>query len=78
MLATEHLIDRGLVKTGFYADIIVFDPATIIDQATYQEPNKLSTGVDYVLVNGQIEFDHGTLTGVKAGHALRGPGWKGR
>ena len=74
----EHLIDRGLVKTGFYADIIVFDPATIIDQATYQEPNKLSTGVAYVLVNGQIEFDHGTLTGVKAGHALRGPGWKGR
>jgi N-acyl-D-amino-acid deacylase len=71
-----HLMDRGLIKTGFFADLTIFDPATIIDEATYQEPNKLSKGVDYVLVNGQIEFDHGALTGVKAGHALRGPGWK--
>jgi dihydroorotase/N-acyl-D-amino-acid deacylase len=74
----EHLVDRGLIKTGFYADITVFDPATIIDEATYQEPNKLSKGVDYVLVNGQVEFDHGTVTGVKSGRPLRGPGWVGR
>ncbi len=73
----EHLLDRGLIKTGFYADITVFDPATIIDEATYQDPNKLAKGVDYVLVNGQVEFDHGELTGVKAGRALRGQGWAG-
>ena len=73
----EHLADRGLIRTGFYADITIFDPATIIDEATYQEPNKLSKGVDYVLVNGQVEFDHGALTGVKAGRVLRGPGWTG-
>jgi N-acyl-D-amino-acid deacylase len=73
----ERLLDRGLIKTGFYADITVFDPATIIDEATYQDPNKLAKGVDYVLVNGQVEFDHGNLTGIKAGRALRGQGWAG-
>jgi dihydroorotase/N-acyl-D-amino-acid deacylase len=74
----EHMTGRGLIKTGFYADITIFDPATIIDEATFQEPNKLSKGVDYVLVNGQVEFDHGSLTGAKAGRALRGPGWTGQ
>jgi len=73
----EHLLNRGLIKIGFYADITVFDPATIVDEATYQEPNQLSKGVDYVLVNGQIEFEHGSLTGAKAGRALRGQGWTG-
>ena len=73
----EHLLNRGLIKTGFYADITVFDPATIVDEATYQEPNQLSKGVDYVLVNGQVEFEHGSLTGAKAGRALRGQGWTG-
>lgn len=73
----EHLLNRGLIKIGFYADITVFDPATIVDEATYQEPNQLSKGVDYVLVNGQIEFEHGSLTGAKAGRALRGQGWAG-
>jgi len=73
----EHLLNRGLIKIGFYADITVFDPAIIVDEATYQEPNQLSKGVDYVLVNGQIEFEHGSLTGAKAGRALRGQGWTG-
>jgi N-acyl-D-amino-acid deacylase len=73
----EHLVDRGLLKTGFYADITIFDPATIIDKATYAKPTELSEGVDYVIVNGEVEYDHGTLTGVKAGRALRGPGWPG-
>lgn len=74
----EHLVDRGLVKTGYFADITVFDPATIINEATFAEPNKPSQGVDYVLVNGQLEYDHGKLTGAKAGRALRGPGWSPR
>lgn len=73
----EHLTNRGLIKTGFYADITIFDPATIIDRATYTEPTKASEGVDYVFVNGQLEFDHGTLTGAKGGRALRGPAWHG-
>jgi N-acyl-D-amino-acid deacylase len=71
----EHLTDRGLLKPGFYADITIFDPATIIDQATYANPAQISKGVDYVIVNGQLEYDHGALTGAKAGRALRGPGW---
>jgi N-acyl-D-amino-acid deacylase len=71
----EHLIDRGLIKVGFYADITVFDPASIIDDATYKNPNQLSKGVDYVVVNGQVEFERGSLTGRQAGRALRGQGW---
>ncbi len=73
----EHLTNRGLLKTGFFADITIFDPATIIDHATYEKPTELSTGVDYVFVNGQLEFDHGKLTGVTTGRALRGQGWTG-
>ena len=73
----EHLTNRGLIKTGFYADITIFDPAKIIDRATYTEPTKISEGVNYVFVNGQLEFDHGTLTGAKGGRALRGPAWHG-
>ena len=71
----EHLANRGLIKTGFYADVTVFDPATIIDRATYENPAQLSEGVDYVFVNGQLEYDHGKLTPAKAGRALRGLGW---
>ncbi|MGH9711810.1 MAG: D-alanyl-D-alanine carboxypeptidase/D-alanyl-D-alanine endopeptidase [Candidatus Acidiferrales bacterium] len=73
----EHLPDRGLLKLGFFADVTIFDPATIIDQATYANPVQLSKGVDYVIVNGQIEYDHGALTDAKGGRALRGPGWHG-
>jgi N-acyl-D-amino-acid deacylase len=73
----EHLTDRGLLKIGFFADVTVFDSATIIDEATYANPAQLSKGVDYVFVNGQLEYDHGALTGAKAGRALRGPGWQG-
>ncbi|HEV2304213.1 MAG TPA: D-aminoacylase [Candidatus Acidoferrales bacterium] len=73
----EHLVGRGLLKPGFYADVTVFDPKTIIDKATYAHPNVLSRGIDYVFVNGQLEFEHGKLTGATAGRALRGPGWRG-
>jgi len=72
----EHLTDRGLIVPGFYADITVFDPATIIDRATYADPTRVSEGVDFVFVNGQLEYDHGKITGVRAGRSLRGPGWK--
>jgi dihydroorotase/N-acyl-D-amino-acid deacylase len=70
----EHLRDRGLLKPGFFADITIFDPATIIDKATYAEPAQLSLGVKYVLVNGQLTFADGKLTGTNAGRALRRTG----
>lgn len=73
----EHLTDRGLIKIGYFADITVFNPKTIIDRATYTDPNQVSQGVDDVFVNGQLEYDHGKLTGAKAGDPLRGPGWDG-
>lgn len=73
----EHLQDRGILAVGNFADIVVFDPATIIDHATYTQPDLLSTGVDDTIVNGQIEYDRGKLTGIAAGRALRGRGWQG-
>jgi dihydroorotase/N-acyl-D-amino-acid deacylase len=72
----ERLIDRGLLKVGYFADIAVFDPATIIDLATYTQPAQMSKGVKYVFVNGQLEFEDGKLTGVTAGKPLRGPGYE--
>jgi N-acyl-D-amino-acid deacylase len=74
----EHLYERGLLRPGFYADVTVFDPTTIHDTATYEHPASLSQGIDWVFVNGQLEFDHGQLTGAKAGRALRGQSWTGR
>jgi len=72
----ERLRDRGLLKTGYFADITLFDAAAIQDRATYENSTQLSEGVKYVFVNGQLEFENGTLTGVAAGKALRGPGWR--
>ncbi|HTF26670.1 MAG TPA: D-alanyl-D-alanine carboxypeptidase/D-alanyl-D-alanine-endopeptidase [Candidatus Limnocylindria bacterium] len=71
----EHLESRGLLKPAFFADITIFDPRTIIDHATFANPDQLSEGIDYTVVNGQIEYDHGKLTGAAAGHVLRGRGW---
>jgi N-acyl-D-aspartate/D-glutamate deacylase len=71
----ERLRDRGLLKEGFFADITIFDPATISDKATYENPAQISEGVKYVFVNGKLEYEDGKLTGSKAGRVLRGPGW---
>ena len=68
----EHLTGRGLLKGGFYADVTIFDPAAIIDRATYADPNQVAKGVKYVLVNGQLEWEDGKLTGATAGRVLRG------
>jgi dihydroorotase/N-acyl-D-amino-acid deacylase len=70
-----HLADRGLLKAGFFADVVVFDPAAIRDVATFEDPNRLSTGVRYVLVNGELVLDDGRQTAARPGRALRGPGW---
>jgi N-acyl-D-amino-acid deacylase len=69
-----HLVHRGMIATGFYADITIFNPDTIIDRATYAQPTLVSEGIDYVLVNGSVEYEHGKLTGAMAGHPLRGSG----
>ncbi|WP_241505788.1 N-acyl-D-amino-acid deacylase family protein [Parahaliea mediterranea] len=68
--------DRGLLRKGYYADIVVFDPAAITDHATYTEPHQLSTGVDHVLVNGVPVLRNGVHTGAKPGRAVRGPGYR--
>ncbi len=72
----ERLVDRGLLKKGYFADITIFDPASIKDMATYSQPSQISQGVKYVFVNGQLEFEDGKLTGLISGRPLRGPGWK--
>jgi N-acyl-D-amino-acid deacylase len=72
----EHLNGRGMIQEGFFADITIFDPAAILDKATYAEPTQLSVGVKYVFVNGQLTWADGKLTGANAGRALLGPGAK--
>jgi len=69
-----HIFDRGLLRPGMWADVTVFDPATIIDHATYMKPHQYSTGVEYVLVNGKIVLAKGQHSGVRAGVILYGPG----
>lgn len=68
--------DRGLLREGMYADIVVFDPQTVADRATYEEPHQLSVGVPYVLVNGVFVVRDGKHTGAKPGLIVRGPGYK--
>jgi len=70
--------DRGRLAPGLAADIVVFNPVTIRDRATFAEPSLPSEGVDYVLVNGVVAFEKGKYTGAKSGVVLRGPGWDGR
>jgi N-acyl-D-amino-acid deacylase len=69
----ERLRNRGLLKEGYFADITIFDPASIQDKATYENPVQVSEGVKFVFVNGRLEYQDGHLTGVRAGRILRGP-----
>jgi N-acyl-D-amino-acid deacylase len=68
--------DRGVLKLGMWADLVIFDPQTIRDLATFEEPNQLSVGMDFVLVNGVPVIAEGKMTGAKPGMVLRGPGYK--
>jgi len=70
-----HLTDRGVLKSGMWADIVIFDPATVRDRATFDNPNQLSEGMEYVLVNGVAVIDQGKMTGALPGKVLRGPGY---
>lgn len=67
--------DRGLLRQGMFADIVVFDPATIADRATYERPHQLAVGVDAVLVNGVPVWRGGAATNALPGRALRGAGY---
>jgi hypothetical protein len=69
--ATIGMIDRGLLAAGMAADLVVFDPNTVADHATFEEPTLASEGIRYALVNGQIAVDRGTPTPVQAGRTLR-------
>ncbi len=71
-----RLTDRGVLKAGMWADVVVFDPATIKDVATFAEPNQLSQGMEYVLINGVAVIDQGKMTGARPGKVLRGAGYK--
>jgi N-acyl-D-amino-acid deacylase len=65
------LPERGYLKPGYFADIVVFDPKTYIDRATYDKPHQYATGVRYLLVNGKMAIDEGKYTGALAGRVLR-------
>ncbi len=71
-----NLTDRGVLKVGLKADVIVFDPATIQDHATFEQPHQLSTGVRDVFVNGVAVVRGGVHTGAKPGVVVRGPGYR--
>lgn len=69
-----RLADRGVLKAGMWADVVVFDPATITDKSTFAQPNQLAEGMDYVLVNGVPVIAGGKATNARPGKVLRGPG----
>lgn len=74
--ARVGLRDRGLLKEGMFADITIFDPAKVIDKATFESPNQYPAGIEYVLVNGKISVDKRQRTSALGGRVLRGPGYK--
>ena len=72
-LSARHMgfTDRGLIKEGFVADLVLFDPETVIDRATAQQPELLSTGITSVWVGGELAYDGDKATGSRSGKAIR-------
>lgn len=68
---TFRIPERGLIREGYFADVIVFDPKTVADRSTYEKPELLAVGMNFVIVNGKIAVENSTFTGVLAGRALR-------
>jgi N-acyl-D-amino-acid deacylase len=75
--ANIGITDRGRLAKGWFADVVVFDPAVIDDRATFEEPHQYAVGVQHVLVNGQLVIRDGEHTGALPGRVVRGPGWEG-
>ena len=75
--ANLRISDRGRLAEGYFADVVVFDPATIIDHATYEDAHQLATGVTHVFVNGVMVLEDSEPTGAMPGRFVRGPGWRG-
>jgi N-acyl-D-amino-acid deacylase len=71
-----NISDRGLLKVGYWADVTLFDPNTVADRATYENPQQYPTGIPYVIVNGEVVLDNGKHTSALPGSVLRGPGWR--
>jgi N-acyl-D-amino-acid deacylase len=70
------LNDRGLLRQGYQADIVIFDPATISDRATFEKPHAYAQGISYVIVNGSIVVENGKHTGARPGMVIRGRGYR--
>jgi len=76
LAATQlKIVGRGMLKSGYFADVVVFDPKTVADTATFEKPQQYPVGIDLVIVNGRITVQHGQHTGAHAGRALYGPGY---
>jgi dihydroorotase/N-acyl-D-amino-acid deacylase len=73
--ARMGLTDRGRIAEGLMADLVVFDPVTVADKASYLQPHQYPVGIDYVVVNGQVEVDGGRMTEARAGRVLRHSSW---
>lgn len=71
------LKDRGMLKVGYHADLVLFDPATVGDVGTYEQPKQFARGVSHVIVNGELVLKDGEPTGALPGQVVRGRGWKG-
>ncbi len=71
-----RITDRGVIKEGMWADVVVFDPDQIRDTSTFEDPNSLAVGMDYVLVNGTAVIDGGKMTGALPGKIIHGPGYR--
>jgi len=70
------LHDRGVLRSGAFADVTIFDPQTVNDVATFEDPHHPSAGIKYVIVNGVVSLENGKVTGPLGGRALRGPGYR--
>jgi dihydroorotase/N-acyl-D-amino-acid deacylase len=65
------LRERGQLRAGWFADLVIFDPETVADRATFQDPHQYPAGIDYVMVNGRLAVDGGVFHDVRAGRVLR-------
>ena len=74
----EGLVKRGLLRPDYFADVTIFNPGTVHDVATFDDPNRPSAGMEYVFVNGVLSLEHGHVTGQLGGRPLHGRGWVGR